>query len=81
MQGTKGVDGEEHKGRALSAYLTEAELAERWRISVRTLQKKRLEGGFVPYRKFGSAVRYKLEEVVAFETACLRSSTSEGEGR
>jgi excisionase family DNA binding protein len=61
----------------MKAYLTEKELAERLSVSVKWLQKMRLAGGGIPYCKFGSAVRYPLDQVIAFEEASLRASTSD----
>ena len=57
--------------------LTELQLASRWLISVKTLQNARVVGGGLPYIKIGRAVRYRLIDIEAFETANIRSSTSE----
>lgn len=59
------------------AYLTEQELADRLSVSVKWLQKMRLAGGGIPFCKFGSTVRYPLDQVITFEAACLRASTSD----
>lgn len=58
-------------------FLTEPELAERWRITVRKLQKDRLQGGSVPFCKLGGAIRYRLADVLAYEAAHQYKSTSE----
>ena len=47
--------------------IRERELAERWRISRRTLQRWRAEGAGPAYIQIGGAVRYRLEDVFAFE--------------
>jgi hypothetical protein len=58
-------------------YLNERELAERWGVSVRTIQKMRGTGGGPRYRKFNSSVRYAIEDVEAFEDNAARVSTSD----
>ena len=57
--------------------LTEKQLAKRLNMSVKWLQKKRLEGGGITFRKMGSSVRYSLAAVLEFEAASLRASTSD----
>jgi hypothetical protein len=57
--------------------LNEKQLAERWGVSVRTLQAARVKGGGVPFVRIGRAVRYRLEDVLAYEHARLRTNTSE----
>ena len=42
-------------------YLTEAELAARWRISVKTLQRWRTIGSRPAFSKFFRSVRYPLD--------------------
>jgi hypothetical protein len=46
-------------------------------VSVRTLQAARVKGGGVPFVRIGRAVRYRLEDVLAYEHARLRTNTSE----
>jgi DNA-binding transcriptional MerR regulator len=61
-----------------SLYLDEWDVAERLALSVRTLRKWRHLGGSGPkFRKFGSAVRYAIADVEAFEQAAERKSTSD----
>src|ERR1700676_2610587 len=57
--------------------LNEKQLAERWGVSIRTLQAARVKGGGVPFVRIGRSVRYRLEDVLAYEQARLRSNTSE----
>lgn len=57
--------------------LNEKQLAERWGVSVRTLQATRVKGSGVPFVRIGRAVRYRLEDVLAYEQARLRTNTSE----
>jgi hypothetical protein len=57
--------------------LNEKQLAERWGVSVRTLQAARVKGGGVPFVRIGRAVRYRPEDVLAYEQARLCTNTSE----
>lgn len=50
-------------------YLTEIEVAERTHISLKTLRRWRLERRGPVYRKFGSLVRYGVEELILWEQA------------
>lgn len=56
--------------------LTEKQLAERWNISVRTLQAARVKGLGVPFVRIGRSVRYRLEDVLSYERDRLRTDTS-----
>ena len=52
-------------------YLTTREVATRLRISDKTLRNWRWKGDTkLPWRTFGSAVRYWLPDVIAFEEGC-----------
>lgn len=51
------------------AFLTQLELAARWKVSTRTLEGWRYQGKGPRYCRLGSRVRYPLKEVVQFETA------------
>ena len=48
-------------------FLTEAQLAKRWQISVKKLQADRWNFRGVAYVKFGRSVRYRLADVIAYE--------------
>lgn len=54
----------------LTKYLTERELARRWRHSQRTLQRWRAEGKGVTSLRIGRRIVYRLEDVLRFEAAC-----------
>ena len=69
-------DSELHYARYETHLLTEHELAQRWSVSIKTLQNRRVTGGGVPFLKLGRSVRYRLADVVAFEEAARRVSTS-----
>ena len=47
---------------------TENELAERWGLSIKTLQDWRRKGTGVAYLKLGKAIRYPQEVVEKFES-------------
>ena len=48
-------------------FLRERELAERWKISRRTLQRWRAEGFGPAYIPIGGAIRYRIRDIEAFE--------------
>jgi predicted site-specific integrase-resolvase len=54
---------------------TEIELAQRWAISPKTLQRWRLEGRGPRYLKLSKRVSYQITEVMAFEKEVLHTST------
>lgn len=53
-------------------HLTQWDLARRWRMSHRTLERWRQRGIGVPYLKIGGRVAYSLSDVEAFEAAQKR---------
>lgn len=57
--------------------LTEIELAQRWGVSPKTLQRWRSEGRGPRYLKLSKRVSYPLDAVVDFERFALHDSTSE----
>ena len=49
-------------------FITEQELALRWRVSTRTIQNWRAEGKTPkPYKQGYKTIRYKLSDVIEFE--------------
>jgi len=56
-------------------YFTQTELAARWRISPRTLERWRWLGEGLPFLKIGGRVVYRLQDIEAFETAQLHTRT------
>jgi hypothetical protein len=52
-------------------HLLEHELAQRWRLSVRTLQRWRGAGSGPSFLHLGRRVAYRLSDVERFETAHL----------
>ncbi len=54
--------------------LTQRDLAERWHLSPRTLERWRWLKRGPAYLKVGNRVVYRLEDVEAYEAAHLRAS-------
>lgn len=54
------------------AFLLESELAQRWRISSRTLQRWRRAGEGPTFLRLGRRVAYRLSDVESFEAAHAR---------
>lgn len=48
-------------------YLTQKQLAERWNMSPRTLERQRWDGTGCTFVKIGNLVRYDLKDVEAYE--------------
>lgn len=57
--------------------LSEIELAQRWGVSSKTLQRWRSEGRGPHYLKLSKRVTYPLEVVTEYERSALHASTSE----
>lgn len=57
--------------------LTENELANRWGISPKTLQRWRTEGRGPYYMKLSKRVTYPLDVIIEFERHALHASTSQ----
>jgi hypothetical protein len=55
--------------------MTQVELAERWRISEATLKCWRTESSGPLFLKFGNQVRYRVQDIEAFEEVALRGLT------
>ena len=58
-------------------HLNQVELADRWNISPRTLERWRSIGEGLPYLKIGGRVVYRLEDVEAYEAGQLRLAETE----
>lgn len=63
-------------GLRMTTHLNQIDLARRWKISPRTLERWRCLGKGVRWLKVGGRVLYRLEDVVAFERTTVRTSTS-----
>lgn len=58
-------------GDVTHTHLHQVELARRWRLSPRTLERWRWEGLGPQYLKVGGRVLYRIKDVEAFEAASL----------
>ena len=58
-------------------HLSQIELAARWNISHRTLERWRWTGEGPAFLKIGGRVVYRLEDVEAFEADQTRKSTAD----
>ncbi|WP_149539334.1 helix-turn-helix transcriptional regulator [Siccirubricoccus phaeus] len=59
-------------------HLNQTELARRWGVSPRTLERWRWIGQGPRFLKIGGRIAYRLEDIEAFEAAQLRDSTAAG---
>lgn len=57
-------------------HLNQRELAQRWDVSEATLERWRSDGIGPVFLKLQGQVRYRIEDVEAYEIDCLRRSTS-----
>lgn len=48
-------------------FLNQTDLARRWKISPRSLERKRWLGEDPPFVKIGGAVRYRLDDIEEYE--------------
>lgn len=70
---SQSLTPEQFQRGASEVFLTEDELAERWRHSPKTLRNLRSSGKGPPYHKFGSSVRYALSDLLQYEAAVKQS--------
>lgn len=56
----------------MQEFLSQKELASRWRLSHRTLESWRWRYKGPAYIKLGGQVRYPLADVIEFERTCIR---------
>ena len=64
----------------LLTHFHQVELARRWKLSPRTLERWRWLGQGPRHLKIGGRVVYKLEDIEAFEEESVRTSTSTAAG-
>jgi hypothetical protein len=60
---------------AVVRHLNQKELARRWGLSVRTVERWRCDGSGPAFLKLNGRVAYRLADVEAFEDERLRTST------
>lgn len=58
-----------------ATHLNQIELAVRWRVSHRTLERWRWTGEGPRFVKLGGRVVYRLSDIEEYEQAMIRSST------
>ena len=58
-----------------TTHLTQIDLANRWRMSPRTLERWRFTGEGPQFIKLGGRVIYRLEDIIAFEDLQVRQVT------
>jgi len=61
---------------SVTRHLTQDQLADRWQMSPRTLERWRWLGEGPRFLKLGGRVVYRLEDIEAYETEQLRHSTT-----
>jgi len=61
-------------------HLTQSDLARRWRISPRTLERWRWAGRGPAFIRIGGSVRYRLEDIESFEAFHLQAQTGRSPG-
>lgn len=61
-------------------FIREVELAARWDVSVKTLQRWRYQGIGCAHHKIGARVMYKLSDVEAAETISRRTQSDRTSG-
>lgn len=70
-------DDQSSNGAEEKPFLREAELAERWQVSKRTLQRWRQVGTGPSWGNFVGSVRYALSDILEFEARNLHKGTGE----
>jgi predicted site-specific integrase-resolvase len=60
-------------------HLRQAEVAQRWNVSPRTLERWRWTGQGPRFLKVGGRVVYRIEDIEAYEVGQLRTSTVQPE--
>ncbi len=63
-----------------TVHLTAYDLAQRWQLKNRTIDRWRSEGGGPRYLKIGGRVMYRLEDVEAYEILCFKQETAKDDG-
>lgn len=63
----------------MTAHLTQHQLARRWGLSPRTLERWRWIGTGPAFLKIGGRVAYRVEDIEAWETQRLRTRTTVGQ--
>lgn len=67
------------RARMSACHLNQAQLAARWGVSPRTLERWRWRGQGPRFLKLGGRVAYRLSDIELFEQRRLRDSTSDNQ--
>jgi hypothetical protein len=70
----------EEKAKMSEACLNQIDLARRWRISPRTLERWRWLREGPRYLKLGGRVLYRLADIEAYEQSIIRRTKADGSG-
>jgi hypothetical protein len=70
-------DADDKQRRGGVQHLNQAQLARRWQMSQRSLERWRWEGKGPPFIKIGGRVVYRLEDIETFEAQQRRASTAD----
>jgi hypothetical protein len=62
-----GTSTDDKVAAAGEVFLTEYDLALRWKVSAKKLQADRWKEQGVPFVRIGRSVRYRLAEIIAYE--------------
>jgi Helix-turn-helix domain len=65
-----------HKPDSVVRHLTQGQLADRWQMSPRTLERWRWLGEGPRFLKIGGRCVYRLEDIERYEAGRLRDSTT-----
>jgi hypothetical protein len=57
-------------------HLNQIELARRWNVSLRTLERWRWLGQGPVYLKLGGRVSYRVDDIEEYEAHCLHANTT-----
>jgi Helix-turn-helix domain len=67
-----------NKPESVVRHLSQGQLADRWQMSPRTLERWRWLGEGPPFLKIGGRVVYRLQDIERYEAEQLRSHTGLG---
>ena len=72
----ENIQADAHQGKPIR-HLNQVDLARRWSISPRTLERWRWLGQGPRYLKIGGRVVYRLDDVEAYEARQVHTSTAD----
>ncbi|MCW2244976.1 hypothetical protein M2352_000567 [Azospirillum fermentarium] len=75
QQSSQPITPDQLQRGASEIFLTEDELADRWKHRPKTLRNLRSAGKGPAFHKFGSSVRYALSDILQYEASAKRLSS------